>query len=62
MVLFQASFYQSQNKRQRKYARQMDIGNSGKKEKVIVKSSKSHHNYFATALALYSFRNVDQLQ
>lgn len=40
----------------------MDVGNSGKKEKVIVKSSKSHHNYFATALALYSFRNVDQLQ
>jgi hypothetical protein len=46
----------------RKYARQMDVGNSGKKENVIVKSSKSLHNYFATALTLYSFRNVDQLQ
>lgn len=40
----------------------MDVGNSDKKEKVILKSLKSFDNYFATALALYSFKNVDQLQ
>ena len=40
----------------------MDVGNFDRKEKMILKSSKSLDNYFATALALYSFKNVDKLQ